>query len=75
MKRQLETRLTSLEKEILSSYHKGNRITSHSLTRESSEDTLRSNFHFLSTDSLTGMTKGFFSFTLFLLLIALQEPF
>merc|ERR1711879_1137736 len=28
------------------------------LVRDSSEDTLRTNFHFLSTDSLTGMTKG-----------------
>lgn len=58
MKRQLETRLTSLEKEILSSYQSKGVRTNAMLAREVSEESLKHNFHFLSTDSLTGMTKG-----------------
>lgn len=58
MKRQLETRLSLLEKEILSSYQSKVVRANPILSREVSEESMRNNFHFLTTDSLTGMTKG-----------------
>jgi hypothetical protein len=54
----LETRLTILEKDIQASYKKGKRSSGPNLPREQSNDDLSPMFHYLTTDSLTGMTKG-----------------
>jgi len=64
LKRHLETRLSTLEKAMSSSYSKGFVAPTRtaglnaSISRDNTSDDLRTPFHSLTTDSLTGMTKG-----------------
>lgn len=64
LKRHLETRLSSLEKALLSSYSKGFVAPTRAvgmnaaISRDNTSEDLRTPFHSLTTDSLTGMTKG-----------------
>ena len=54
----MENRLTKLEQDINSVYKRGNASVSGNLRDSQNIEDKLNTYHFLTTDSLTGMTKG-----------------